>query len=157
MMIKRCFLLTTVLLTIFLGGCASPKYNAKPITSDHQNKNIQVVIVNDENTREGFQKAMESWLSKNNYKYTISSDGAQHNLDSLTLEYEGKWGWDLAIYLNDAYIEAFKNGQRVGKVDYKAPNSLSTSKFGKAEQRIGYMMSILFGEMTKDSANKLIN
>jgi hypothetical protein len=59
--------------------------------------------------------------------------------------------------MNDAYIEAFQNGQRVGKVEFKAPNSLNGNKFGNAEERIGHMMSVLFGRMTEENATKTIN
>lgn len=154
---KRIFVLTFLLCTSLLVGCAGPKYTATAMISDYHSSDVQVVIIEDEKTRKGFQRAMESWLDKNNYKHITSSDGSQHDLEKLTLEYEGHWGWDLALYMNDAYIEAFQNGQRVGKVEFKAPNSLNGNKFGNAEERIGYMMSVLFGQMTEDKANNLIN
>lgn len=150
-------ILTLVLLTSLFAGCAGPKYTASPMENKYRNISTRIVIINDEKTREGFQKAMESWLDKNNYKYAVSSDGSKHDPGKLTLEYEGHWGWDLALYLNDAYIEAFQNGQRVGKVEFEAPNSLNGNKFGNAEERIGYMMSILFGQMAEGKANKIIN
>lgn len=154
---KKIFITVFVLLTSILTGCAGPKYTATAITSDYDNGDLEIVIINDEKTREGFKLAMESWLDKNNFKHSTSSDGSQHDLEKLTLEYEGHWGWDLALYMNDAYIEAFKNGQRVGKVEYKAPNSLNGNKFGDAEERIGYMMSVLFGQMTDESATQTVN
>ena len=63
----------------------------------------------------------------------------------------------LALYLKNAYLDAFQNGQRVGEIGFEAPNSLNLSKFGDAEERIGYMMSLLFGHMTEDEANKAIS
>tara|TARA_R110001583_G_scaffold193745_1_gene362855 strand:+ start:205 stop:681 length:477 start_codon:yes stop_codon:yes gene_type:complete len=155
--VKKIFVIAFVLLTSVLAGCAAPKYTATAIANDYESGDVQVVIINDEKTREGFQKTMESWLDKHNFNYTTSSDGSKHDLEKLTLEYEGHWGWDLALYMNDAYIEAFQNGQRVGKVEFKAPNSLNGNKFGNAEERIGYMMSVLFGRMTEENATKTIN
>ena len=115
---KKIFVIAFVLLTSVLAGCAAPKYTATAIANDYESGDVQVVIINDEKTREGFQKTMESWLDKHNFNYTTSSDGSKHDLEKLTLEYEGHWGWDLALYMNDAYIEAFQNGQRVGKVEF---------------------------------------
>ena len=99
---------------------------------------------------------MESWLRNNNYKYVVVPDGSQAELDKLTLEYVGYWGWDVALYMNNAIIAAYNKGQRVGIVQFRAPNSLNLNKFESAEERIGYMMDVLFGKRTIDEANQLL-
>jgi len=154
---KKIFVITFVVLTSLLIGCAGPKYTASAINSDYLNHSIPVVIIKDDKTREGFHSAMASWLDKNQYVYTTAKDGSQHDLNKLTLKYEGHWGWDLAIYLNDAYIAAFQNGQRIGKVKFRAPNSLNGSKFGNAAERIEHMMSVLFGQISAEQASNLVN
>lgn len=63
---KKIFVIAFVLLTSILAGCAAPKYTATAtaMANDYESGDVQVVIINDEKTREGFQKAMESWLDK---------------------------------------------------------------------------------------------
>lgn len=143
-----------VLITLLMSACAAPRYTGSMI----ENKNFdEVVVVNHIKTKEGFLQTIESWLEKHNYKYTVASEGSKHNLDQLTLEYIGYWGWDLALYLTNAEITAYHKGQRVGEVQYRAPNSLNLNKFGSAAERIGYMMDILFGERTAQQATTIIN
>ena len=148
-------ILLVVLMVAFLSGCGAPRYTAKPIHA--VDKDVKVVIIDDKETRRGFQETMESWLQRHNYSYTISPDGSKHDLDKLTLEYVGYWHWDMALYLKHAEIDAYHNGQRVGEVEYRVPNTLNFNKFGNGAERIGYMMDILFGELTVNEANKLIN
>jgi len=148
------FLLAAVGVVV-LSGCGSPRYTAKPIETNVNN--VEVVIVNDKDTRDGFQDTMESWLQINNYNYTILPDGSKHDLNKLTLEYEGHWGWDLALYLKNAEINAFQNGQRVGEVKFKVPYTANPNKFGDGAERIGYMMDTLFGQITADEATKKVN
>jgi type IV pilus biogenesis protein CpaD/CtpE len=62
--VKKIFVIAFVLLTSILAGCAAPKYTATAMANDYESGDVQVVIINDEKTREGFQKAMESWLDK---------------------------------------------------------------------------------------------
>ncbi|MCU8006483.1 hypothetical protein L5M11_02930 [Shewanella sp. SM87] len=100
----------------------------------------------------------------NNYTYTVQPDGSKHDLNKLTLEYEGNWTWDLglgtwdlALYLKSAEINAFQNGQRVGSVKFQVPYTANPSKFGNAANRISYMMSALFGQITADEATKKVN
>jgi len=94
---------------------------------------------------------------KNNYEYVVVPDGSKHDLDKVTLEYEGNWQWDLALFLSAANINAYYKGQRIGEVVYEAPNNLNTNKFGNAAERIGYMMDILFGLKTLEEGNQLLN
>lgn len=143
-----------VLLAIFLSACAAPRYSGSLITDKDFD---EVVIIKDLKTKIGFLQTIESWLDKHKYKYKVASDGSKHNLGKLTLEYVGYWKWDLALYLSNAEITAYLKGQRVGEVGYRAPNSLNMRKFGNAEERVGYMMDILFGELTAAEATSLIN
>lgn len=82
---------------------------------------------------------------------------SEADTDKITIEYVGNWSWDLALYLREARIEAFHDGQRVGEVVYKAPNSLNTNKFANAEEVIKYMMDIMLGDLNASEATKIIN
>ncbi|MCP3127912.1 Sbal_3080 family lipoprotein [Shewanella sp. KJ2020] len=147
--------LVAVLGIAILSGCAAPRYTAKPIETD--TSNVEIVIIKDKETRDGFQETMETWLKANNYTYTVQPDGSKHDLNKLTLEYEGNWAWDLALYLKSAEINAFQNGQRVGNIKFQVPYTANPSKFGNAADRISYMMSALFGQITADEATKKVN
>ena len=143
--------LAGVVALIVLSGCAGPRYLG---TAIEEPQVAGIVIVNDVKTRPGFQEAMESWLNSRNYNFEVIPDGSEHDPRKLTLEYIGYWSWDLAMYLDEAYIEAFRQGESVAKIEFKAPNSLNLNKIGNAEQRIFNMMELLFGEISIEEANE---
>ncbi len=146
------------LLVAFLAGCAGPKYTGSGIGNLG---GVEIVIINDKETRSGFQKAMEDWLNSHHYKYVVVPDGSKPDLDKLSLEYVGLWSFDWiwvpVIFLADARITAYHKGQRVGEVEYKASNNFNPSKLGGGEERIRNMMDVLFGKRTIDEANKTSN
>jgi hypothetical protein len=146
-------ILWCVFIVALMTGCAGPRYTGSPIGDVNSAK---IVIINDKQTRSGFQDAMESWLSMNNYDYIVAPEGSKYDFEKINLEYVGKWSWDLALFMSDARISAYHEGQRVGYVQYEAPNSLNANKFGNAEERIGYMMDVLFRKKTIENANYLL-
>jgi len=148
---KKVFVLLFVTL---LAGCAVPRYSGVAIGPIMQSSSPEVVVVNDSDTRAGFQQAMESWLSANDISYSTAEESSTPDLDSITLKYEGHWNWDLAIYMSDAYIEAFHEGRSIARVEYTTKYTISPKKFGNAETRIGEMMNILFGKITAEQATK---
>ncbi|MCU8006484.1 hypothetical protein L5M11_02935 [Shewanella sp. SM87] len=54
--------LVAVLGVAILSGCAAPRYTAKPIETN--TKNVEIVIIKDKETRDGFQETMETWLKQ---------------------------------------------------------------------------------------------
>lgn len=137
-------------------ACAAPRFSGNSIPNELSIERPEVVLIENSKTRDGLKQAIEAWLKKNGYKYAVVSDDSKHDHEKISIEYVGFWRWDLALYLSAAEIEAFHQGQRVGKVSYKAPNSLNTKKFSNAEQRIHYMLEILFGKLTAAEASKEI-
>jgi hypothetical protein len=142
------------LFVAILAGCAGPKYSSSVIKDVGS---AEIVIINDVETRSGFQDAMVDWLFSHNYKFVIKPDGSEHDLDKISLEYVGLWSWDMAIFLADARITAYQKGQQVGEVKYKASNNFNFSKFGTGAERIKRMMDVLFGKITIDEVNKTEN
>lgn len=140
---------------LILAGCGAPRYTGNAIPEPKTE--VDVVIVKDAETREGFLNTMEAWLQDNDYTYTVVPDKSKHDLDKLTLEYEGHWGWDLALFLKQAEINAYQNGQRVGEVEFKVPYTANPNKFGDASKRIGFMMDTVFGKKTAEEATKAAN
>lgn len=148
-------ILVLALLAGTLVGCGSPRYTGTSVPET--NVKPEVVIVKDNATREGFLTTMEQWLQKNEFSYVVVPEQSKHDLEKLTLEYEGRWSWDLALFLSHADIQAYQGGQRVGKVEFKVPYTANPNKFGDASERIGLMMDTLFGRMTAKEATKVVN
>ncbi|MCF6325611.1 MAG: Sbal_3080 family lipoprotein [Gammaproteobacteria bacterium] len=145
-----------VFMLVLMSACAAPRYAGKAISFEDIGSVPEIVIIEDEATKKGFLDTIKEWLIKNNYKYIVKSNDSSHELDKVTIEYVGYWKWDLAIYLSAAKIEAFHNGQRVGEVNYNAPNSLNMNKFGNGAERIEYMLEILFGKISELEATQAI-
>ncbi|MGR5543781.1 Sbal_3080 family lipoprotein [Vibrio sp. PNB22_2_2] len=143
------------LFSFILVGCGSPRYTGNSVPGT--NSKPEVVIIKDNETRIGFLDTMELWLQENNYTYVVVPDRSKHDLDKITLEYQGHWGWDLALYLKSAEINAYQAGQRVGEVHFEVPYTANPNKFGDASKRISFMMDILFGQMTPVQATKAAN
>ncbi len=153
--IKMKKIIVLSLASLTLVGCGSPRYMGTPVPET--NIKSEIVVVKDNETRSGFQNTIESWLQEHNYSYVVVPDNSKHDLNKLTLEYEGHWGWDLALYLKNAEITAYQGGQRVGEVKFKVPYTANPNKFGDASKRIGFMMDTLFGQMTPEQATQAAN
>lgn len=137
---------------LLLVACAGPRYSGSAIPQEILSSNPDVLSIKDKETREGFQNAVESWLTANSQNYVVKPESSQYDPEKLTIEYVGYWKWDLALYLSKAEIEAFYEGQRVSKVEFIAPNSLNTNKWGNGEARIKLMLDIMFGKKTAKEA-----
>ncbi|MBA1147115.1 hypothetical protein H0Z60_08570 [Ectothiorhodospiraceae bacterium WFHF3C12] len=146
-----------LLVVLMVSGCAAPRYSGTASEPSVTRVTKEVVVIRDDATKRGFLEAIEHWLAEHQYDYTVAPDGSKHDLDKLTIEYVGYWKWDLAIYLSRAEIEMFHGGQRVGRVNYRAPNTLNTNKFGTGSDRVAYMMDVLFGKMTPEEATEVVN
>lgn len=139
---------------VMISGCAAPKFSGDSIPENILKENPDVLSINDDETRDGFQEAVEKWLSGNEHPYVVKKENSPHDPEKLTIEYVGYWKWDLALYLSRAEIEAFYKGQRVSKVSFNAPNTLNGKKWGDAEERIGYMLDIMFNKINASEATK---
>lgn len=151
-MIVRLLALCSLLL---LGGCATPTFKGQPISAVPAGS--EVVIVTSNATRNGFRNTMENWLKDHQYSYVVVPQASVHDSDKLTLEYVGRWSWDLATFLSEARINAYQHGNRVGQVEFEAANSLSLKKYGEGTSRIRYMMDVLFGEMPAEEVTQRLN
>lgn len=140
---------------LFVSGCAAPKYTGKPI--NRYDKLFQITIVKDEATRSIFLNTMETWCLDNGVDYIVVPDGTKHNPNELTLDYVSRWSWDFSLYIANARISAYKNKKNVGYVEFRAPDSLNTDKFGDDEKRIRAMMQMLFGQITEKEVNQKLS
>lgn len=140
-MIKYIFIILSLIL---LSGCAIT-YTQQPIRVP-MGKN-QICIMHNPKTRAGFERAMVDWLNEHQYRTKILSQYSNQNACKWLLTYYGKWSWDLYIYLADAKITAYHNGQYAGysrfHVDGKSMN-VNMQKYGSADLRVRAMMDNLF-------------
>lgn len=144
-----------ILICVFLVACAGPKYTSQSLNMPPES--VHIDIVEDEDTRDGFKNTMINWLNDNGYSYSVIPEGSNYDLNNLTIEYVGHWGWDLALYLKNAKLDAFWKGQRAGEVEFRVPYTANLNKFGSAEERISYSMDILFGKISADDATRKVN
>ncbi|GLS83025.1 Sbal_3080 family lipoprotein [Paraferrimonas haliotis] len=154
-MLKQLSILAVALSCLVLSACSSPHYRGHALAAETSNQ--MITIIKSPDTRAGFLTAMTDWLTDNGYRYEVVDAGSKFKPDNISLEYVGRWRWDLALFLNDARIEAFTDGQRAAYVEYKAPNNFNGNKFSDAETRIDYMMDVLFGKLSSQEATKVIN
>ena len=94
-----CFLLIGAML---LSGCAITHDN-KPASGIKEASILH--IIDDPATREGFLEAMKAWLDEHGYKYDVLPANTNKNREGWVLTYNGKWSWDVSIYLAKAVIE----------------------------------------------------
>lgn len=144
-----------LLCPLFLTACASPKYTATPIEAEH--KSTAITIVKDDDTRAIFLDSMQEWCLDTAHKCTVVTDGTQPIPQELTLTYVSRWSWDFRTFIADAKVNAYKNNKKVGEVEFKAPNTATTTKFGDDSKRIESMMKILFGDQTVSEAQEKIS
>lgn len=138
-----------ILLVVFLTGCGATKYYVRgEEASKSLNKNIPLVIVENTQTRSGFLESIKNWLEENGFEYTIVS---QKPKNIPYLRYEGKWSWDLTIYLRRGFISLYLDNKMASRCKIEVPNNLNLSKFDKGENKIDIMMDLLFYHDNKNN------
>jgi len=107
----------------------------------------KICIINNTETKNGFKIAMIDWLRNHNYQVKVLPENSNYNTCEWTLTYVGKWSWDLTIYLSDAEIKAYHNGNFAGENTFHIEGgnfSANPNKYDSAKSRINMMMNELF-------------
>ncbi|MCK5491643.1 MAG: hypothetical protein KAJ14_00860 [Candidatus Omnitrophica bacterium] len=144
---KTIRLIILMFCVIHLSGCVFITHKAT--IAEGINSAEQIVIVKNAKTKEGYLTAIKDWMVKNNHKYiVIDPVDCKLSDQEWALEYAVTWQWDFTIFLNDAEIKAFKNGQEVGNARYNVgiKGGLNLSKWRSAEKTIFRMLDNLFGK-----------
>ena len=94
--------LSLLVVLIAVSGCG--KFDVMNRPSPDLLQAEQVCIVNNPETREGFQAAVGNWLTKENINYQVVPAGSKNNACDWVLRYYGFWSWDMALFLSDAEI-----------------------------------------------------
>ncbi|MFW5498974.1 MULTISPECIES: Sbal_3080 family lipoprotein [unclassified Maridesulfovibrio] len=105
----------------------------------------KVCIVNHPDTREGFEAALKQWLTKENINNQVIPASSRSDACEWVLRYYGYWSWDMALFLSDAEIRAYHDGNEAGEVKLRV-GQWDSHKFESGEKRIGKMMDMLSGK-----------
>lgn len=135
-----------VLSLVMLSGCGMA-YKHQPINGLSQNDKI--CIINSIDTKAVFENTMVEWLREHNYQPQVLPANSNIIDCEWTLTYYGKWSWDVAFYLSDAEIKAYRNGNFAGESKFHVRGgnwNASPKKYSKAEPRVKEMMRRLFTE-----------
>ncbi|MFH4411287.1 Sbal_3080 family lipoprotein [Vibrio diabolicus] len=135
---------------VLLAACAAPQYTAEAISEQFQS--TEITIIKDDATRDIFLDSIQEWCLDTAHKCTVVSTGTPPKSSELTLIYVSRWSWDFRTFIADARVNAYKNNDKVGQVEFKAPNSANTNKWGNDNKRIITMMDLLFGKQTVSEA-----
>jgi len=129
---------------VFLSGCAIT-YTQQPISTPKiKNK---ICIIHNPKTRAGFERNMVEWLREHQYQTKILPQYSNKNVCEWLLTYYGKWSWDIYIYLADAKITAYHDGEYAGYSRFHVQGksmSMNLQKYGSADTRVRAMMDKLF-------------
>lgn len=140
---KRC-LVFSILTALFLtAGCG--KFDVINHPAEGISQAPKICIIDNPQTRDGFIQAMQSWLAKEGISYSILPAGTDAADCEWSLRYVGKWSWDLALFLSDAEITAYRSGKQVGN-ERLIVGQWDSNKFEKGEVRIHKMMDMLFSK-----------
>lgn len=105
----------------------------------------EICIVEAPAVREGFLQTYRTVLEKKGFTVRLLPANSAITTCPVTSTYLGKWSWDLAIYLNYAEINVYKNGTLSGRAFYDGRSGgANLGKFGSGEKRIEGLVNELF-------------
>jgi len=143
---KKLGMLSLLGLFALATGCSGNNIKTSNMSGEVYGNNYEVQIIQDAETRESYLDAVTGWMDQNGYKYEVDAEGTKHDNEKVTVEYIGRWHWDLATYMSYSQMTGFNDGGSIGTVSFSAGNL--PSKFGSAEKRIQLMLDVLFGRKT---------
>ncbi|MBP6750826.1 MAG: hypothetical protein KA144_14410 [Xanthomonadaceae bacterium] len=105
----------------------------------------EICIIEAPAVREGFLQTYRTELEKKGFVVRLLPPNSATTTCPLTSTYLGKWSWDLALYLNYAEINVYKNGEQSGRALYDGRRGgANLGKFGSGEKRIAGLVNELF-------------
>lgn len=116
----------------------------------------EIVVVNDEETRESVLPVIVNFLTSKGYKVETVGSVADVEPSDYALEYRAWWSWDLALYMSRVHMKMRHNNSIIGNVTYEGRGGLNVNKWGDAERRLEIMLDTLLGNISVEKANKQI-
>lgn len=123
-------------------GCTITR-EVRPVALQPAEK--EICVIEDPAVREGFLTTYRSALEKKGYTVRTLQKGSPITSCPITSTYMGRWSWDLAIYLNYAEINVYRDGASIGQALYDGRRGGGRmDKFGSGEKRITDLVNQLF-------------
>lgn len=144
--VKKMLLICTLFCITILSGCG--KFDVVNRPPQGIAEAPQICIVQDPSTKDGFRDAIQSWLDKEGIESEVLPPRAPLSTCPWMLTYYGRWSWDVAIFLSDARITAYKDEKYAGEVALKV-GQWDAYKFEDGEKRIHKMMDLLYSKVDK--------
>lgn len=127
-----------------LTGCSIVQ-QVQPVQA---NNLTDVCIIDNPNTRDGFIKQYQSSLQSRGYGVKVVPATASFIDCPMMTTYEGRWNWDLALYMSYAKLNVFINGKPVGGALYDSTRGGGRmDKFIDAETKIDELVGQLYPKL----------
>ena len=107
---------------------------------------IQEICIHDNPAvmMDGFLPNLQEEVQKKGIATRVYTGPAAPTDCPYTMEYTANWNWDIAVYLEYAKIELYKEGRQIGRVEYDGRMAgLSLTKFKTAEAKVDPLIAEL--------------
>ena len=144
---KQSGILILIVLMFVIGCTITTKVN--PIT-EPEISNLCIKYNKDIFVKE-FGQGLKDLLAEKGINAEIY-EGDQPEGCYFRMEYTAEWSWDMAMYLEYAQINVYKDDTLIGDAVYDAKQgSASFNKFGKTAEKIKPLLDKLFEEATSSN------
>lgn len=130
--------------TLILTGCSI----SQTIDPVNYNDIQKICIIENPKVRSGFLKSYKQSLDEKNISYSLINSETEDQNCEWTSTYNGRWSWDLAIYMSYAEIKIYKNNGLRGQAVYDSRRAAyNANKFIKAEIKVKELVDQLFKKL----------
>jgi hypothetical protein len=133
--------LAVVVITISVSGCAV-YYAGNKFGSGMQGPEAICVVENTE-VRAEFLQALRPLLEARKIAVSVVPSSAEKNACPFVLTYSATWHWDLKLYMREARMNLYKDGQPFADSSFLAPHGLinmSIESFDETETKLNKML-----------------
>lgn len=138
-------LFAALMVLVLCSGCYSLRYSLND--SVRLSEAEKIVVVRNPAVRAGFLDAIEKCLSDKGFVVEVVEPSAEIKDYKYALKYNAIWAWDLLLYLSDAEIRVYENGEQASEATFKVPlgySNMNPAKYGSAEKKVCKMIDDIF-------------
>ena len=152
---SNCNTIIFVIVTLILTGCGSNKGLVQLEQVEMDSK--EILILKDVPTRETVLPVLTEWFYENGFSAEVIHSLDDVNPEDYVFTYRAWWGWDLATYMSKVRMKVESNGETLGHLYFDALQYGGFGKFGDAEYRLKVLLDALFGKITREEADALLD
>ncbi len=131
-------------------GCTSIDVINEPVPEILEADKVCIIVHDD--TRETFKTTLKEWLIEQGVSPDIYPQDTSEDVCEWTLKYEGRWSWIVALYLADAKITAYHDGDEAGRA-WLNVGKWDGYKWEDGKGRIYKLMDMLSGKADQYKLN----